>query len=211
MCLRVEEDSRGGPREVLLENLDASDARSGLPPHAAVPDLLLECWAELAKLTSLRYFALRLELDGGTWWKRIEEMNERLLPVTNNAHRAAELLFADFHEKEQRDREEVRRHADERRQRALDFLATVGLSVSLAPVKNMGQDESPLEENGPTLTEGDIQFVRRLSQSLVAALSPDGKGDAEILQAVRQRVVEWQQQGEPDEEERRAILARRGF
>lgn len=208
--LRVEETSHGGAREVLLENLDASDTRSGLPAHAAVPDLLLECWAELEKLRSIYYFALRLEHDGGTWWRRMEEMDERVLPVTSKAYRAAELLFADFHENEQREREEARRYDSERKQRALDSLATVGLNVSLVAVENVVQDQSLLEENGPTLTEDDVQFVRRLSESLAAALAPDGKGDAEAVQAIRQRVVEWQEREEPDEEEWRAIRARRG-
>jgi hypothetical protein len=208
--LRVEETSHGGAREVLLDHLEASDARSGLPPHTAVPHLLLEFWAEFEKVRSLYYYTLRLEHDGGTCYQRMEEMHERVRPVTTKAYRAAMLLYADFHENEQREREETRRHAEEAKRRALDSLATLGLNVSLGPVGNKERDESLLEENGPTLTEDDVQFVRRLSQSLVASLTHDGKNDAEAVQSVRQRVVEWLEQEEPDEEESRAIQARRG-
>jgi hypothetical protein len=74
----------------------------------------------------------------------------------------------------------------------LDFLATLVLNMSLS-VEYKEQDQSPLEENGSALTEEDVQFVKRLSQSLVATLVPGGKGDAETIQAVRQRIVEWQQ------------------
>ncbi len=247
ILLRVEEDSLGGAREVLLENLEADVARSGLPPHAAVPDLLLECWAELEMLTSLHDFALRLEHDGGSLWQRDQEMDERVLPVTTKADSAARLLFPGFHERQKREREEARRHVEEAK-RALDFLATLadreenllfpdfranhqwereearpeegkgaldflvklGLNVSSTPAET-NEDESLRQEIGPILTEDGVQFVRDLSQSLAATLAPDGKGDAEMVQAVRQRVVEWQQQEEPDEEELRAIRARRGF
>jgi hypothetical protein len=193
ILLRIEETSERGAHEVLLENLEAGIGRGGLPRHAAVPDLLLECWAELEKLRSLQRFALRLEHDGRARWQRMQEMDELVLPITNKADRAAELLFAGFHENQQPDPEEARRHADEPTQRALDFLAALGLNVSLAPFANMEQDESLLPENRPTVTEDDVQFVRRLSQSLVAGLDPDGRGDAETVQAVRQRVVEWQE------------------
>ena len=127
LLLRVEETSHGGAPEVLLENLDASDARFGLPPHAAVPDILLECWAELEKLTSLYYYTLRFEHDGRTWSQRMEEMDERVRPVTTKTARSARLLFADFHEKEQREREEARRKAEEAIQRAPDDLAKLRL------------------------------------------------------------------------------------
>lgn len=248
VLLRVEEDSLGGAREVLLENLEPGVARSGLPPHAVVPDLLLECWAELEMLTSLHDFALRLEHDGGSLWQRDQELDERVLPVTTKADWAARLLFPGFHERQQREREEAHRHAEEAK-RALDFLATLadqgeklifpdfranhqwegeearpeegkgaldflvklGVNVSSTPGETKEQDESRLQENGPILTEEDVQFVRDLSQSLAATIAPDGKGDVEVVQAVRQRVVEWQQQEEPDGEEWRAIRARRGF
>jgi hypothetical protein len=139
VLLRLEETSQGGAHEVLLENLEAGVRRIGLPRHAAVPDLLLECWAELEKLRSLHYFALRLEHNGRTQWQRMQEMKERVLPVTNKADRAAELLFAGFHEDQLPDLEEAHRSAEEPKQRALDSLSTLGLNVLLIPVEHMEQ------------------------------------------------------------------------
>jgi hypothetical protein len=209
LLLGVEETSHGGAREVLLENLEASDARFGLPPHAAVPDILLECWAELEKLTSLYYFTLRFEHDNRTWSQRMEEMDERVRPVTTKAYPAARLLFADFHENERREREEARRKAEEAIQRAPDDLAKLRLKYQYR-LQYDERDEPLLEENGPALAEDDVQLLRHLSPSLVAALAPDRKGDAKTVQAIRQRVIEWQQQEGSDEEEWRAIEARRG-
>jgi hypothetical protein len=160
-----------------------------------VPHLLLEVWAEFEKVRSLYYYTLRLEHDGGTWYQRMEEMHERVRPVTTKAYRAAMLLYADFHENEQREREETRRYAEEAKRRALDSLATLGLNVSLGPFGNKELDESLLEENGPTLTEDDVQFVRRLSQRLVESFAPGGTSDAEAVQSVRQRVVEMAEAG----------------